>query len=99
MLMFRGERYQPWAASSNGASPSAGYANPPEIFKAAGMKVSDWRYRIYVSGGVYQVVATPVGKLAIDKPSSTQVKATRCYIHYAWQRSGKPFVELVDTGC
>ncbi len=96
---IRGERNQPWAASSNGSSPSSGYTNPPEIFKAAGMDTADWRYRIYVAAGVYQVAAAPAGKLNVAQPTQAQVQATNCYINYAWQLDGTPLMQLVDSGC
>lgn len=96
---IRGELNQPWAASSNGTSPSTGYATPPEIFKAAGLDTNDWRYRIYIAAGTYQVVAAPAGKLDIAQPTQAQVEATDCYIHYAWQTSGTPIIESVDSGC
>ncbi|MBT1444719.1 type II secretion system GspH family protein [Shewanella sp. JM162201] len=95
---IRGELGQPWAASSNGTSPSAAYTNPPEIFKAASMDVNDWRYRIFATG-TYQVVAAPAGKLDVAQPSQAQVQATNCYIHYIWQSSGTPSITVVDSGC
>lgn len=95
---IRGELGQPWAASSNGTSPSTGYSTPPEIFKAASMDVNDWRYRIFVSS-TYQVVAAPAAKLTSAQPTQAEVIATNCYIHYIWQSSGTPSISVVDSGC
>lgn len=93
-----GSSHQVWAASSNGTSPSTGYSTPPEIFKAAGLDVNDWSYRIYTSG-VYKVVATPKQKLNIAQPSQAQVEATECYIYYSWEKSGTASFDLKDSGC
>ncbi|NRB24156.1 type II secretion system protein [Shewanella sp.] len=94
-----GSKHQVWAASSNGTSPSTGYSTPPEIFKAAGLDVSDWSYRIYVAG-TYQVVASPKQKLNIAQPSQAQVEATKCYIHYKWETSGNTAsFDREDSGC
>ncbi|WP_028865253.1 prepilin-type N-terminal cleavage/methylation domain-containing protein [Psychromonas aquimarina] len=93
-----GSTHQPWAASSNGTSPSTAYTNPPEIFKAAGMDVADWSYRIYTTD-TYQVVVSPKQKLDIAQPTQAQVTATDCYIHYKWEVSGTPTIQLFDDGC
>ncbi|WP_028865843.1 prepilin-type N-terminal cleavage/methylation domain-containing protein [Psychromonas aquimarina] len=93
-----GAAHQPWAASSNGTSPSTAYTNPPEIFKAAGMDTADWSYRIYVAG-TYQVAASPKQKLDSAQPTLAQVTATDCYIHYKWETSGTPTIQLFDDGC
>ncbi|MCS6120110.1 prepilin-type N-terminal cleavage/methylation domain-containing protein [Shewanella baltica] len=96
---IRGENYQPWAASASGTAPSAAYTTPPEIFKAAGLNVDEWSYRIHTTGGTYQVIATPKQKLNLDTPTQAQVKATNCYIDYKWETTGIPTYNKVDTGC
>ena len=96
---IRGENYKPWAASSNGTLPSAGYTTPPEIFNAAGLNVNDWAYRIYTSSGTYEVIATPKKKLNLATPTQAEVAATNCYIDYKWETAGVPTYTKVDTGC
>ena len=94
-----GSNHQPWAATATGTGFNAGYATPPEIFKAAGLDVNDWRYRIYVENGSYAVAAAPKSILDIAQPTASQVKATNCYFNYHWQTAGTPTITAIDTGC
>ena len=94
-----GSNHQPWAATATGSGFNAGYATPPEIFKAAGLDVNDWRYRIYVENGSYAVAATPKNVLDKAQPTAPEVKATNCYVNYHWQTTGTPEISFIDTGC
>lgn len=96
---IRGENYQPWAASTSGITPSTAYTTPPEIFKAAGLNVNEWSYRIYTTNGTYEVIAAPKQKLNLATPTEAQVEATNCYIDYKWETTGVPTYKKVDTGC
>ncbi|MEZ9593196.1 type II secretion system protein [Shewanella sp. 10N.261.52.F9] len=94
-----GSNHQPWAATATGTGFNAGYATPPEIFKAAGLDVNNWRYRIYVENGSYAVAGAPKSILDTAQPTAAEVKATNCYFNYHWQTAGTPSISSVDTGC
>lgn len=90
-----GSHHQPWAAPADGN----GDASPPEIFKAAGLDVNDWRYRFYSEEGTYAVAAAPKNILRTARPTIAEVRETNCYFSYHWRNSGIPIIRVVDTGC
>lgn len=98
---IKGSNYQPWAAAANptGTGFNAGYTSAPEIFKAAGLDVNDWAYRIYTLSGSYILAAAPKGVLAVAEPTSAEVIATSCYFQYHWKTAGEPEITKVITGC
>lgn len=97
-----GSHYQPWAATSyDGKSFNDGYDTPPEIFKASGLDVNDWRYRIYLvaEDNSYAVAAAPKNILRVAHPTIDEVRETNCYFSYHWRISPGPIIKVVDTGC
>jgi prepilin-type N-terminal cleavage/methylation domain-containing protein len=97
----KGSNYQPWAAAANtsGSGFNAGYTTPSEIFEGAGIDMTEWAYRIYVSNGSYAVAAAPRAALNVAQPTSAQVIATNCYFQYHWKSAGEPEITTVTSGC
>ncbi|MEM5506406.1 prepilin-type N-terminal cleavage/methylation domain-containing protein [Shewanella frigidimarina] len=97
----KGSNNQPWAAAANtsGSGFNAGYTTSSEIFKAAGLEMNDWSYRIFTSNSSYAVIAAPKSALALAEPTAAEVIATSCYFQYHWQSTGEPVITTVIVGC